>query len=83
LTSSESASAPLRFRPRLSPWPKTSLRSAVPPLESKPARAGLLIRLGVRLRFLLPLLPNLVNSYRQSIWFSMTVELCRLIKKLF
>ena len=24
---------------------------------------------------------TLVNSYRQSIWFSMTVELCRLIKK--
>ena len=26
---------------------------------------------------------SLVNYYRQSIWFSMTVELCRLIKKLF
>ena len=82
LTSSESASAPLRFRPRLSPWPKTSLRSAAPPLESKPACAGLLIRLGVRLcvsRF--RCFQTIVNSYRQSIWFSMTVELCRLIKK--
>ena len=27
------------------------------------------------------LILTLVNSYRQSIWFSMTVELCRLIKK--
>ena len=70
------------FPSRLSPWPKTSLRSAVPPLESKPACAGLLIRLGVRLcvsRF--RCFQTLVNSYRQSIWFSMTVELCRLIKK--
>ena len=34
-------------------------------------------------RFPADTVPNLVNSYRQSIWFSMTVELCRLIKKLF
>ena len=33
----------LRFRPQLTLWPKTPLSSAVPPLNSKPACAGLLI----------------------------------------
>ena len=69
------------FPPRLSPRSKSSLRFAVPPLESKPARAGLLIRLDSQLRIPADTVPNLVNYYRQSIWFSMTVELCRLIKK--
>ena len=73
----------LRFLLLLSLQSKTSLRCAVPPPESKPARAGLLIRLGTRSEGCLLHRFSLVNYYRQSIWFSMTVELCRLIKKLF
>ena len=70
----------LRFRPQLTLWPKTPLSSAVPPLKSKPACAGLLICWETTLLASAFQLQLLVEK---SIYLVSLVELCRLIKEVF
>ena len=78
LTSSKSASALFRFRHQLTLPSKTSFRSAVSPLKFKPACAGLWIckRCGAGSSLFLTQSTILEKSIY---WFSIIVELCRLI----